>query len=180
MRNQTTMTTDAGSFSQSNSRAVRNPWVIGWITLVVIVLAVNITMITLAVTTNPGLVDKDYYEKGRNFERNVHKQIAARNALGWEGHLDISDDLHRNNASPIRFSVVDDKGLPLSNLKVTLINYRPSDANADFTSVMKEFSPGQYAAEIKYPLKGLWETTLRVEHDGQPFDMVTRRIDVIE
>ena len=56
------MTTNAGTISQSNNRAFRNPWVIAWIALVVIVLAVNIAMITLAVTTNPGLVDKDYYE----------------------------------------------------------------------------------------------------------------------
>lgn len=174
------MTTNAGSFSQSNNRAFRNPWVIGWIALVVIVLAVNITFISLAFTTNPGLVDKDYYEKGRDFERNVQKQIAARNALGWSGRLDISDELSRNQSSPVRFSIVDDKGLPLSGLKVALINYRPSDANADFTSEMKEFSPGQYEATVSYPLKGLWEVTLRVNQDDQKFDMVTRRIKIAE
>lgn len=174
------MTTDAGIISQSNKSAFRNPWVIGWIALVVIVLAVNVTFVTLAVTTNPGLVDKDYYEKGRNFENNVQKQIAARNALGWTGRLDISKEMGRNQPSPVRFSIVDDKGMPMSGLKVALINYRPSDANADFTSEMKEFSPGQYETTVSYPLKGLWEVTLRVNHQDQQFDMVTRRINIAE
>jgi len=174
------MTDTAARFSQSNKRAFRNPWVIGWIALVVIVLAVNIAMITLAFTTNPGLVDKDYYEKGRNFENNVQKQIAARNALGWTGNLDIPDALSRNHASPIRFSVVDEKGLPLGNLKVTLINYRPSDATADFISEMNEYSPGQYQATVTYPLKGLWEVTLHVDRGDQQFDLIKRRIDIAE
>ncbi len=172
--------TDAICFSQSDKRAFRNPWVIGWIALVVVVLAVNITMIVLAFTTSPGLVDKNYYENGRDFERNVHKQIAARNALGWTGNLDVSDTLSINRVSPIRFTVVDDKGLPLSNLKVLLVSYRPSDASADFTTEMKEFAPGQYQANVSYSLKGLWEVTLKVEHDHQQFDMVTRRINVAE
>lgn len=174
------MTTNAGSFSQANNRAFRNPWVIGWIALVIIVLVVNITMISLAVTTNPGLVDKDYYEKGRAFERNAQKQIAARNALGWSGRLDISDEVARNQPTTVRFSVVDGAGLPMSGLKVALVNYRPSDATADFTTAMEEFSPGQYQAALSYPLKGLWEVTLRVSHNDQQFDMVTRRISIAE
>lgn len=174
------MTTDACFISQSNKRALRNPWVLSWIALVVIVLGVNIAMITLAVTTNPGLVDKDYYEKGRNFENNVHKQIAARNALGWSGRLDIADQLNRNKPAAVRFSIVDDKGLPLSGLKVALVNYRPSDANADFISDLKEFSPGQYETTVSYPLKGLWELTLRVTQQDQQFDMLTRRITIAD
>src|SRR5512143_379962 len=89
-RKQTIMT-DAVCFSQANKRAFRNPCVIGWLTLLTVVLAVNITMIVLAFTTGPGLVEKDYYEKGRDLEKNIHKQIAARNALGWTSNLDVPD-----------------------------------------------------------------------------------------
>lgn len=174
------MTTTTDTISQSSKRAFRNPWVLAWIALVVIVLAVNITMITLAVTTNPGLVDKDYYEKGRTFERNVQKQIAARNALGWSGRLDTSGVPQRGQPTAMRFSVVDDKGLPISNLKITLISYRPSDVSADFNSDMKELSPGVYEATVTYPLKGLWELTLHVEHGDQQFDMTKQRLNVAE
>jgi len=172
--------TDAVCFSQSDKRAFRNPWVLGWLTLIVIVLGVNITMIVLAFTTGPGLVEKDYYEKGRELEQNIHKQIAARNALGWTGNLDVSDTLSRGRVSPIRFTIVDNQGLPLSHLKVLLVNYRPSDASADFTSEMKELAPGQYEANVTYPLKGLWEVTVKVEHDHQQFDLASRRINVAD
>ncbi|HEY0721660.1 MAG TPA: FixH family protein [Gammaproteobacteria bacterium] len=174
------MTTDAGTISQSSKRAFRNPWVLGWIALVVIVLGVNIAMISLAVTTNPGLVDKDYYEKGRDFENNVQKQIAAHNALGWSGRLDTSGQPRRGQTTPMRFSVVDNKGLPISNLKMTLVSYRPSDVSADFNVDMKEFAPGLYQADVSYPLKGLWEVTVRVDHNEQRLELAKQRINVAE
>ncbi len=174
------MMTDAGTISQSSKRAFRNPWVLGWIALVVIVLAVNIAMITFAITTNPGLVDKNYYEKGRTLEHNIQKHIAAYDALGWSGRLDTSGEPLRNQATPMRFSVVDDKGLPISNLKLTLVSYRPSDVSADFNAEMKEFAPGQYEASVHYPLKGLWEVTVRAEHNAQQFDLAKKRIHVAD
>lgn len=174
------MTITTQGISQANNSAFRNPWVIGWIALVLIVLGVNATFIVLAVKTNPGLVDKDYYEKGRQFERNVQQQIAARNALGWSGQLDVPADLSRGQPTTIRFSVVDDKGMPMTPVKVVLGSYRPSDASADFSVEMKPFAPGQYEAQLAYGLKGLWELTARVSHGDQQFDLLKRRINVAE
>ncbi|MCW8957281.1 MAG: FixH family protein, partial [Gammaproteobacteria bacterium] len=77
------MTDNSKRISQDNPHAWRNPWVLGWIALVVIVLVVNIAMISLAFITNPGLVTEDYYEKGIDHEENFNKRMAARSALGW-------------------------------------------------------------------------------------------------
>ena len=52
--------------SQDNPNAWRNPWVLGWLALVAVVLVVNAVMITIAFVTNPGLVTEDYYEKGQS------------------------------------------------------------------------------------------------------------------
>ena len=59
--------------SQDNPKALKNPWVIGWLLLVAVVLAVNIGFISLAFITNPGLVDKNYYEKAEDYEENLVK-----------------------------------------------------------------------------------------------------------
>lgn len=166
------------NISQSNKRAFRNPWVIGWIALVAIVLGVNAAMITLAVVTNPGLVSEDYYEQGRDFERNLHQRVAARNALGWEMRLDIPETLRSARRETLRFTAVDKHGLPLEKLKVKLIGYRPSDASADFSTDLDAFGGGIYQASVNFPLKGMWELTLQAEHEGQHYNLIHKRLMV--
>ncbi len=165
-------------FSQSNKRAWRNPWVIGWLALLGVVLLINAGMITLAFVTGPGLVDKDYYELGRDFEKNRLKRIAARNALGWTAHLDMPEQNRMGAAAVYRFSVVDRRGVPVDDLDVTIAAYRPSDAEADFDVTMQRYAPGMYQADLVFPLKGFWEITARVRHDGELYDLVKRRIFV--
>ena len=163
-------------FSQSSKRAWRNPWVIGWLLLLGVVLLANAGMITLAFVTGPGLVDKDYYEQGREFERNRLKRIAARNALGWTAHLDMPEENRLGSGATYRFSVVDRKGVPVDGLQVRIDCYRPSDADADFSVPMERYAPGMYRADVSFPLKGHWEITLVAQHEGESFDLVKRRV----
>lgn len=166
------------NISQSNPKAWRNPWVIGWLALVAIVLGVNAVMISLAVVTNPGLVTEDYYEKGRDFERNAVQQMAARNALGWQISLDLPQKPQAGQDADYRFIVTDMSGVPVESLKVRLQGYRPSDANADFYTDMEPKGNGIYQAKLNFPLKGLWELNINVEHGEQSYDMVNRRLHV--
>ncbi len=78
-----TSTSGHGRFSQYSKQALRNPWVIGWIAMVVLVLIINMFMISQAVITAPGLVNDQYYDKGKNY----HKTVARRQqveSLGWD------------------------------------------------------------------------------------------------
>lgn len=163
--------------SQSNKQALRNPWVLGWLAMVSIVLAVNIGMITTAVVTNPGLVNEDYYEQGRSYEKNVLKQIAARNALGWQVSLEVPELTPLAAPAPYRFTAVDDRGLPLGGAEVVLMAYRPSDAKADFRVPLLETAPGQYQAQVEFPLKGIWDLIIQVKRGEDHYDMA-RRISV--
>ncbi|MCW8847766.1 MAG: FixH family protein, partial [Sedimenticola sp.] len=52
----------------------RNPWVLGWVGLVVVFLLANFVMIYLAITKNPGLVVDNYYERGQDYEKNMLKR----------------------------------------------------------------------------------------------------------
>ncbi len=166
-------------FSQSSKRAWRNPWVIGWLLLLSVVLVINIGMITLAVVTGPGLVEKDYYERGREFERDRLKRIAARNALGWTAHLDMPEENRQGTEAVYRFSAVDRVGVPVGGLQVRIDSYRPSDAEADFSVPMEPYAPGMYQASIVFPLKGYWEITLVAQQGEESFDLIKRRIFVL-
>ncbi len=166
-------------FSQSSKRAWRNPWVLGWLVLLAIVLVVNAGMITLAFVTGPGLIDKNYYELGQDFEKNRLKRIAARNALGWTAHLDMPEENRQDLGAMYRFSAVDRVGVPVDNLEVQLATYRPSDADADFSVPMERYAPGMYQAELKFPLKGHWEITLSVKQGEESYDLIKRRIFVL-
>lgn len=170
---------DGKSFlSQENKEALRNPWVWGWLALVVVVLAVNIGMIATAIVTNPGLVDKDYYEKGREYERTVMRRAASRTELGWELGIELPQQIVVGRQAVVRFTAADKQGQPISGAQVTVVAYRPSDAGADFAIPMKEIVPGQYDGYTAFTLKGTWELQAQVVKGEGDFT-ITRRISVL-
>ena len=169
--------------SQSNKQAFRNPWVLGWLGLLIFVLLVNAGMITTAYMTSPGLVDKDYYEKGRDQEENMLKKRAARNALGWSFKLDLPEQIVVGKDATIRFNVVDKFGVALKDIKVELTAYRPSDINADFSINMQAFAAGQYQADAVFHLKGVWELQIKAMQTDEnqvekTYELIQQRISV--
>jgi len=164
-------------FSQSNSRALRNPWVLGWIALVVIVLSVNIAMISMAFLSNPGLVVDDYYERGKDYEKTVNARIAAREALGWNLSLEMDRKPVQHQPSRFLLTAADKVGQPLRGAEVKVHAYRPSDADADFDATLREGRPGQYAGELNFPLKGFWELKMTIRRGEDRYD-VSRRVMV--
>ena len=173
------MSTDTQKhFSQGNKQAMRNPWVIGWLTAVFLVVVINAIFIITAINTNPGLVETDYYEKGKDHEQNFLKKVEARNQLGWQLNLQLPGRIMKNEESLYYLNVVDKSGSPLTDAKAELVAYRPSDAGADFTIPLKEFTSGLYQAEASFPLKGVWDLTARVTHGENSVD-ITQRISVL-
>ena len=162
-------------YSQDDPRAMRNPWVIGWLVVVAVFLLVNGVFIVLSVTTNPGLVVENYYEQGRQYEQHAVELLAARQALRWETKLDVPEQVWVNKTDTYRFSVVDARGLPVANARVELIAYRPSDAAADFSVNMEEADSGRYQADMLLPLPGVWDLNLRISRGQERYEL-TRRI----
>ncbi len=161
-------------YSQSNKEAMRNPWVLGWIGLLITFVTMNFVFIAFAFITSPGLVTEDYYEKGRKYEENVIKMMAARNNLKWETNLEIPRSFTVNKTDVIRFNAVDSRGLPIENANVEVMAYRPSDADEDFIVKLENIGPGIYQAYIGFPLKGIWDLKLKVERDGDALEMEHR------
>jgi len=163
--------------SQDNKHAFRNPWVIGWISGILLVIAVNITFIVTAIVTNPGLVEEDYYEKGRDHEQNFQSKQAIRNELGWQMSLSPANKPVIGQPVTYSFNAVDSAGVPVSADRAILSAYRPSDVAADFQLDMNEVAAGVYSVETLFPLKGIWDVTATLHQGDNNLD-ITRRISV--
>ena len=164
--------------SQSSPHWKTNPWVLGWLALLSCVLLVNSFMIFKAITTNPGLVVKDYYDQGRAHERDVLQKIAAHNALKWDIHPTSIDPFVINTSMPYGIEIKNVQNLPLEKAKVNLLAYRPADAKADFSVPLLEISPGHYQGDIRLPLKGVWDLIVNIERGTDSNDFI-QRINVL-
>lgn len=170
--------TDSDPQSNADKRrqsAWRSPWVIAWLGLVVVVLGVNITMVVLAIVTNPGLVRSDYYEGGREVERNIQSRLASQ--PGWTVRFETPEDLRTDSPAKIRFAAVDKTGQPVRPDAVTYRVYRPSDAARDFSKPMTRIGPGLFEVEASFPLPGVWDTMVTVAQ-GDDEESFVQRIHV--
>ncbi len=165
-----------GFLSQSNKQAFRNPWVIGWILLLLVVLVVNTGMIMTAFKTSPGLVKDDYYEQGRDYERTVQQLLEARERLGRKVILNPGV-VQVGQPKVLKFSVVGKEEEPITGLKGILQLYRPSDRNQDAVISLTEVGAGEYQATFTVMLKGVWDLMLTLER-GEDHYTAERRIEV--
>lgn len=165
------------NISQDSKKGSRNPWVIALVSGVVLVVLVNVAFITTAVLTNPGLVENDYYEKGRDHERHFLSRQETMNRLGWQMGIAPVDKPVIGQPIRLTFNVVDPAGIPVRGESVMLHAYRPSDASADFSLPMQEVTAGVYSAEAVFPLKGIWDLKAAITKGDDQLN-VTRRISV--
>ena len=155
--------------------AWKSPWVLGWIALVSVVLIVNLTLVILGISTNPGLVIETFYDRGQNHE----KTWASKQARdpGWVMQADIPQDLVVGEPKALRFVLVDKAGRPAAVEEAHFYAYRPSDSQRDFDLPMIEEGPGRFRVDVSFPLMGAWDTLIAVRHGGEEFTP-GRRIQV--
>ena len=160
------------AWPEQNS-ALKSPWVIGWMGMIVIVLAANITMITIAFKTRPSLVIDDYYERGKNYDKALERQ-AQELALGWQGEIITPEKSEVNKAAEYRFTLKDADGMPLNVNSVEFFAYRPSDANKDFSLLMAHEGDGIYKVNASFPLPGVWDLIISVEDGEKTYELPKR------
>lgn len=150
----------------------RNPWVLGWIGLLVVFVMANFVMIYLAIDRNPGLVVDDYYERGQDYEKNMLKR-QARNP-GWKMKIKAPEFV--DVAVPARFSIkiVDKQGYPVSPDSVTFYAYRPANVDLDFSVPMQVIDSGVYEAEISFPNLGVWDILVSAKQGDDEYNQSHR------
>lgn len=164
--------------SQDNKQAMRNPWVLGWLGLLLTVITVNVVFIVTAFSTSPGLVDKDYYEQGRYHDANYQKTLEARSRLGWNITLQTPQTINQGEPANYSVNVVDRVGNPLKEAKVVLLAYRPSDASADIKFELQPIADGVFQSKMVLPLKGIWDINITVTQ-GEESLSAARRVSVV-
>ncbi|MEA1988078.1 MAG: FixH family protein [Pseudomonadota bacterium] len=153
--------TDTKQDTRDWSVAWKNPFVIGWVVILFIVLAVNFFMVSMAIVTNPGLVVDDYYEQGKRMDVILAEQKKMEQ-IGWQLEVDMPI-LSEGKSDQVKLSVKDKEGKALEVETAILYFYRPSDRNLDGQIVMNKVGgTGLYEQTFTLPLKGKWDLIMEV------------------
>jgi nitrogen fixation protein FixH len=163
--------------SQDSKKGMRNPWFLGMIGLIAVVLGVNGTFIWLAMQNHPALVDREYSTKDRKSDTAALNDLEAHRALAWQTTIKQPKSIVMNSLMAYEIGVADRAGLPVSGT-MEVEAYRASDAGRDFTTAFRETSPGNYQGYIDFPLKGYWELRIRIKRGEEMFEVNTERFMV--
>lgn len=153
--------TDSKQDTRDWSVAWKNPFVIAWVVILVIVLSVNFFMVSMAIVTNPGLVVDDYYEQGKHMDEILAEQKRMEQ-IGWQLDVDLPI-LSEAKTDTIKLSIKDKEGKPFDVETAILYYYRPSDRKLDGQiSMNKVDGVGLYQQIISLPVKGKWDLIMEV------------------
>jgi len=164
------------NISQSNKEALKNPWVLAIILFVLTFVSMNAVFIYLAFQSPPSLVDKNFYENGENYEQ-IQKKIDQQKALGWTGLLIIPVKTRVNQLQTYEVLIQGKNSTALALDTVVIKAYRPSDAEADFSTEMVNTKPGTYQAELSFSLPGTWDIVVEAVEGTNEFVM-TKRVSI--
>jgi nitrogen fixation protein FixH len=164
--------------SQSNKSGLRNPWVLGMLGLITVVLAVNITFIWFTMKEGRSeLVERDYKTKDRKSNDMLLRELREQQALSWRTEIKKPQSIVVGAPTAYEIGIVDRDGKPVSGV-LEVEAYRASDASKDFTTAFKEVAAGRYQGYITFPLKGYWELHIRVQRGEDHFGVDTEKFMV--
>ena len=144
------------------------PWIfVGGMLLVV---AVNGVLITLAVTTFSGLETEEHYRKGLAYNQAI-AAAEAQERRGWRMELTYAagpaaDGRHQGD---LAVTFVGKDGLPLDNLRVEAVLRRPTREGFDVAVALDERGGGVYGTAVSLPLPGQWEAHVHAYRGGDNF-----------
>ncbi|MCA3256401.1 MAG: FixH family protein [Alphaproteobacteria bacterium] len=123
-----------------------------------VVVAVNLTMATLAVGSFTGVVVDNGYVASQQFNRWIARGEAEA-AIGWTAAAGAPGGVPE-------VVVTDALGHPLAGASVTLHLHHPLRADDARRVTLAEAAPGRYAAAAALP-RGQWEATIAIAKDGR-------------
>lgn len=143
------------------SNVWKNPFIITWVVILTIVLAVNFFMVSMAIVTNPGLVIEDFYEKGKNMDK-ILAERKRMEALGWQLEIDLPL-MSEGKSQLVTLRVKDKDGNAFDVDSAMLYYYRPSDRKLDGSQVLTPAGEkGVYSANFVLTPKGKWDLIMEV------------------
>lgn len=150
----------------------RSPVILIWSALLLLFFIANGIFIYLALSSNPGLVVDNYYERGQDYEKHMLKRRAE--DPGWNMRIELVGVPVLDQPGPVRFHLSDRTGTLLIPESVTLYAYRPANIGDDFETPMSELQIGTYQADVSFPKPGLWDLLMVVSMDGSEYSQALR------
>ena len=144
----------------SKKAAIRSPWFIGWMVLLIVVIAMNVVMIMFAMEDSPGVVTDDFYERGQTYD----KELNERNKTnpGWKVEYIQQVAIIQNQTTSIQFKLSNKDGSAVLADKVMLYLYRPANKNDDFFVALTTTDGINYTGDVRFKLKGAWDAVIEV------------------
>ena len=127
-----------------------------------VVVAVNMTMATLASKSFGGLVVKNSYVANQQFNGWL-AEARKQGKLGWSADTQVADRRLLVTASG--------RATPLVGATVIAIVSHPLGTVPEFTVRFDESEPGRYVAQTRLPV-GRWRLRLSLARDGKRADFV--------
>ncbi len=151
------------------SKPLKNPFIIGWLVMLVLVLSVNLFMVNMAIVTNPGLVknDLDHAEASVADILRREKDLQSR---GWSLDLQIPL-LTQNRPVTVRARIQTRDGGTVVAERAVLYYYRPADRRQDGQIELARQPDGTFSGQLELPLKGKWDVVLEITKDGTTYQL---------
>jgi nitrogen fixation protein FixH len=136
-----------------------------------LVVAVNGLMIYFAMSTYNGLETENHFIKGIKYNSAL-EGARQQQARGWTVRLDFQAPGQR--AGRVALNMRDKDGNLLREAQVTVRAVRPVAAGHDFDIEMSYLGEGRWGGEGTFPLAGVWDLKLKVDHASGDYQEVKR------
>lgn len=144
----------------------KNPFILFWLAILIIVLMVNFFMVSMAIVTNPGMVNASPYKHGANYEA-IMAERKAEAMLGWQLNM-AWPELREGQTTNISLVALDKQGQAIVADRVELYAYRPADLKEDFVlKLLPVGAAGHYQADLTMAKKGKWVWIVEVQRGSE-------------
>ena len=156
----------------------RNAW-IPWLYVLVFipVIAVNVMLVRLALSSNTGLVTDRAFDTGQSYNA-VIAAGGRQQALGWKAAIDIQPAARADAPHRLTISVAmtEESGKPLTGLSISGHVISPVDPQPDLEIALDENAGGIYRGAVSAPRQGQWEAQLVATRGDERFAIQQRLI----
>jgi nitrogen fixation protein FixH len=137
-----------------------------------VVLAANVTLITVALSSWTGLTTERAYAQGLDYNRTL-AAARAQDALGWQAELTV--EARDPQWAEVRLSLTDREGRPIRAELVRVRFVRPTQSGQDVEITLATRGGTDYRGEAELPLPGLWDLHL-LAVQGEARYQTTKRV----
>lgn len=139
--------------SEATKKKSLVPWI--FVAFFAVVLAVNATMIYIALSSWTGLETRNAFVKGRDYNE-ILKAVQDQNSLGWTVSDTVTPVPGEKGTFRITLTVAGPDGKPVSLDKAVIWIERPTHTGIDIRPELTVEGPGQASTVVHVPEAGQW------------------------